>query len=108
MAKGTIKKNAVGNIVAIPLTNGKFAYAKILEDLDFSIFDFVSDQIVTGADVSSHPISFFQTCTDIAVKKGVWPVVGSEQFLTEEDRYAPPKATFYLRETNEWTMFKTP
>jgi Immunity protein 26 len=97
-----------GDIVAIPLLNGNYAFAKILQGSDFAVYDFVSQEIESVESIVRHPIAFYENGVDKAVKNGNWAIVGHEQFETLDAEWAPPRATFYLRETNEWTMRKTP
>jgi hypothetical protein len=96
MAKSTKKvKYKVGAIVAVPLTGGRFAYAKVHNDLDFGVYDFVSKGIVPVADVLKHEIAFFQAATDESIKSGEWPIVGEEVFPDEEAAWGPPKAVVF-------------
>jgi Immunity protein 26 len=108
MALGKKLKYSLGDVVAIPLADTRFAYAKILRDSDFAIYDFISEKIEVLNVVVQHPISFYQASTDEAVKNGLWPLIGNDAFQSSEDEWGPPRATCYSRETNEWTMGRVP
>lgn len=104
MARKKAKKYRLGSIIAIPLPGKKFGYAKAFRDLNWGVYDFVSDELVNFSVVSSRPFSFFQCCVDDAVNDGIWPVIGEEEFGASDDEWPPPQATMYVREMNEWTM----
>jgi Immunity protein 26 len=108
MAKKAKQKYVLGSIIAIPLPNGKFAYAKIFEDCDFGVYGIISDGILPLSEVIASNIVIYQASTDSAIKNGEWKVIGEEPFIDPEDAWAPPKATFYDEETNEWTVFNKP
>jgi hypothetical protein len=98
------QKYNLGSIIAIPLPEGKFAFAKIYRDQDFAIFDLVLEHIPDATVVINTPILFFHAGTHDAIKKGLWPVIGEQPFAEQEEAWGPPKATCYRRATNEWTM----
>jgi hypothetical protein len=96
MPKSTKKvKYKLGAIVAVPLPGGRFAYAKVHQDLDLGVYDFVSKGMVPLADVLKHKFAFFQGCTDEAIKSGEWPIIGDEAFPDEESAWGPPKAVVF-------------
>ena len=90
--------------MAIPLPQNRFAFAKVFKSADFGIYDLVSDKIEPLEAIVKRPFAFFQASTDKAVKSGEWLVIGAEPFSSEEEGWAPPRATCYVRETQEWTM----
>ena len=104
MAKPSKQKYTLGSVVAIPLPDGKFAYAKLFKDHTFGVYDLVSSKLLPVSDVIRNRFSFYQSSTDVAIKSGEWPVIGTESFIDENSAWPPPQATCYLRETNEWTM----
>lgn len=98
------QKYNLGSIIAIPLPEGKYAFAKVYRSANFAIYDLVIDYIPAVTDVLNKPIFFFHAGTDEAIKNGLWPVIGEQPFADPEDAWRPPKATCYRRATNEWTM----
>jgi hypothetical protein len=97
MAKRTGKqKPTLGSIVAIPLPDGRFAFAKIFKDQDLAVYDLVADKIESPDTVTKHKIAFFQGVTDAAIKSGDWPIIGEEPFPNEDAAWAPPRAAGIL------------
>jgi len=92
MTKKKRYKYKTGSIVAIPLPNGSFAFAKVFKDYDFGVYSLVSKKIEPVEKILEHEIAFFQSATDSAVVAGEWPVVGEELFPDEGSAWAPPKA----------------
>jgi hypothetical protein len=92
------QKYKVGSVLAIPLPNGQYAYAKIFKDEEFAIYNFLTFRIVTVEHVISNQIAFFMAATDTAIKSGLWPVIGEEPFPDEESAWGPPKAFGYIPE----------
>lgn len=99
-------KYLLGSIVAIPLKENKFAFAKTFKDGDLGIYDLVSKLILPLEDVIKHRISFYQYSTDAAIKNGDWPILGVEPFADGDEAWLPPMATCYIREADKWTMGK--
>lgn len=89
-------KYKFGSVIAIPLPNNKFAFAKIFRDFDLGVYDFVSDKIENLTDIIAHKIAFFQATTSSPIKSGAWPVIGEELFPDEESSWGPPKASGVL------------
>jgi hypothetical protein len=108
MNKTTKQKISLGDVCAIPMPNGSFAYAKIFRDGEYGVYDLLTSDIAAVHAVLKHSIVFYMVGTDSAIKKGVWPIIGADPFVSDEDAWAPPKASFYLKETNEWTMGGVP
>lgn len=101
-------KYKAGALVAIPLPTGQFAYARAYKDAEFGVFGIVSDQLLSAEQLISKPIVFFHAANDDAITAGTWPVIGLWPFKSEDEAWAPAKATCYVRETNEWTMGGVP
>lgn len=93
MAKKKRYRCKVGSIIAIPLPGGKFAFAKVFNDLDFGVYSLLSEKIEPIEKIVEHEITFFQSATDSAVVSGNWPIVGKEPFSDEESAWGPPRAT---------------
>jgi hypothetical protein len=98
------QKYNLGSIVAIPLPDGRYAFAKVFKNYGFAIYGLVLDHIPDASKVIHQPIVFFHSGTDDGIKKGLWPVIGEQPFADPEDAWAPPKATCYDWDENRWTM----
>ncbi len=85
-------KYKIGLIIAVPLPDGRFAFAKVFNDLDFGVYSLLSEKIEPIEKIVEHEIVFFQSATDSAVISGEWPIVGEEPFSGEESAWGPPKA----------------
>jgi hypothetical protein len=83
----------VGQIVAIPLPDHKFAYAKVFNEFDLGVYDFLSDEIEPLSHVVKKKILYFNGVTDRAIKDGTFIVIGEEPFPDEESAWAPPMAS---------------
>ena len=96
MTKSTKKvKYKLGAIVAVPLPDGRFAYAMVHKNLALAVFDFVSEQVVPVADVLKHKIAFFHSATDEPITSGEWPIIGEIKFPDEESAWGPPRAVVF-------------
>lgn len=82
----------VGSIVAIPLPNGQYAYAKIFNDEEFAIYNLLTFKISAVEHVKNAQIAFYQAATDSAIKNGEWPVIGEDPFPDGDSAWPPPKA----------------
>ena len=97
-------KPSLGDVVAIPLEEHGFAYAVILRSETFAVLEVVTKQLLSLDEALNAKPSFYQAGVLDAVKDKRWPIIGRVTFDNEEDEWAPPRATWYIRETNEWTV----
>ncbi|MBI2893916.1 MAG: immunity 26/phosphotriesterase HocA family protein [Deltaproteobacteria bacterium] len=75
MGKKT-NKQAVGDVVRIPLAEGRHGYALALVPPLFAFFDCLGGDELAPADVISRPVLFRLWVMDSAVTSGRWPIVG--------------------------------
>jgi hypothetical protein len=80
----------IGDIVAIPLPNGEFAYGKLHRDASIGIYDVVSDPLLPPTAVITKPFMFFSGIFDTAIKRGIWLKIGYEPFQDENSEWPPP------------------
>lgn len=85
----------MGSIIAVPLSDGRFAYAKVYQDFNLAVYDFLSKEMVSIQKVLKHKIAFFQAATDLPIKSGEWPIIGEDPFPNEEASWGPPKAVVF-------------
>ena len=86
------QKYKVGQIVAIPLPDKRFAYGKVFNDLDVGVYDFLSDEIEPVERVVKKKILFYSAVTDRAIKNGAFTIIGEQPFPDEESAWAPAMA----------------
>jgi Immunity protein 26 len=86
------QKYKVGQIVAIPLPDHRFAYAKVFKDFDLGVYDYLSDEIESVERVVKNKILFYSAVTDRAIKSGAFSVIGEQPFPDEESAWAPAMA----------------
>ena len=84
-------KYKTGSIVAIPLPDGTFAFAKVFRDHDFGVYSLVSKKVEPLEKILEHEFAFFQASTDSAILTGDWPIVGEVPFPDEESAWGPPR-----------------
>ena len=78
-----------GTIVAIPLTDGRFAFAKVFADSMLGVYDWVSPSVPPLAQVLGQAFAFHQATTLVAITRGDWPTLGVEPFACEDDAWPP-------------------
>ncbi len=86
-------KVPLGAIIAIPLGAKQFAFAKVYRDGAYGVYDFVSPRIVPIEAIQVHAFAFFTVGTDLAIKRGTWPIIGHEPFPNDDGAWAPAMAT---------------
>lgn len=87
------QKYKVGQIVAIPLPDGRFAYGKVFNDFDIGVYDFLSGQMEPIERVVDNKFLFYTAVTDRAIKSGAFSVIGEQPFPDEESAWAPAMAS---------------
>jgi hypothetical protein len=99
-------KYSPGSVIAIPIKDNRYAFAKTFNDGELGVYDLTSDSLLPAQDIIKHSISFYQYGTHKSIKNGDWPILGVEPFALKEDAVLPPMATCYDRDTDTWTMSK--
>jgi hypothetical protein len=79
-----------GDLVAIPLPDGRFGYGRLYHNLTIGLFQAVSAELLPPAELIRHPIGPILSFDAAAVDDGRWPVIGSFPFASEEDAWGPP------------------
>lgn len=99
------QKRIVGDIVAIELSNNRFAYGIVLPEPLFGFFDIVSsgETSLLPEVIASRPILFRIDVQRYAITKGVWKVIGHVN---------PPPALlespkFFIQSTMNGSLFIT-
>lgn len=76
------KRIKLGDIYAIPLPNGKFAFGRRLKDASIAIYNVISDTIEELPQEEEY--QFIVGVYDDVLKSGDWPVVENRPFPDEE------------------------
>jgi hypothetical protein len=84
------KRYKLGDIVAIPLPDNKFAYGMIHNDASIGIYDLISELMLIPEEIVSKPFTFFSGIFDTAITQGFWPKVGHVPFADKESSWPPP------------------
>ena len=85
------RRYKVGDVVMIPLEDGKSAFGRIFDDATVAIYRCVADTFPGLKHIVSSGILFFAAFFDTAVRSGEWPVVGSVPFADDESSWPPPR-----------------
>jgi len=82
------KKVKLGNVYAIPLPNGKFAFGRVMEDGALSIYNGIYDSI---SDFNSEAGCFrVLSVYKNYLTDGKWPYICNIPFSSSEEAFPPP------------------
>ena len=77
MATSKRQRRTVGSIVQVPLGDGTYCYAQVLQEADFAFFDIRAAGSVDVADIVTRPVLFRIAVMNHAITSGRWQKVGS-------------------------------
>ena len=83
------QQRTVGSIVKIPLENGFWTYARVLE-IKMAFYDAKTSQDLDISEIVEKPILFFATVYDSAITKGFWEKIGKKLPLEAHLLDLPP------------------
>lgn len=66
----------VGNVVKVPLEDGRIGYGRILEKPLIAVYDYVSTSETDVETVLSQPVKYILAVMKYAVTSGRWTVIG--------------------------------
>jgi hypothetical protein len=100
MAKKRTKRYRykLGDVIAIPLPDERFAYARVYNDPVFGIYDILTDSRADVADVIARDVVFWPGWNvDLCAKvsSGEWPIIGEHPFEDDEAKWPPPQRNFW-------------
>jgi hypothetical protein len=81
-------KVAVGDILRIPLPDGRYAFGRVLRDASVGIYR--ETTAASGTPPSATDYMFVVGVYDDVLASGRWPVVGHADFSNPEDEWPPP------------------
>ena len=88
------QQRTIGSIVKIPLENGFWTYARILED-DFAFYDAKTDKDLEISEIIEKPVIFISAVYDRAVTQGFWEKI-SKPILPLESHFLVPQSKFKI------------
>ena len=65
-----------GSVVQIPLGDGCYAFAQLLDLPELAFFDLKSDRVIDPAEATRYPVLFRLWVMVYALSKGRWPKIG--------------------------------
>ena len=81
------RSRKVGDVFSVPLTDGRYAFGRVLEDPLMAFYDFKADEQVAAEQIISYPVAFRVWVTRDAITSGRWEVLGNfplEPHMLEE------------------------
>lgn len=99
-----------GDIVKIPLLNGRLAFGRLLPGVmsKISVFDFVVDNennLPSIETIISNPILFYCAIYKDIIAKGIFEIMGNKLLTAKEVQNIPPTFTQDLVNINDCTLF---
>ena len=92
----------VGDIVAIPLSNGVFGFARIFRD-SLGVCQLVSKTLRTPEEVLNCKVAFFVGYFCTRVQECDWIYLGCIPFRSDDEYWPPPMA---LKDVTDPTVFR--
>jgi len=78
-----------GDVIQIPLPNGRFAYGRLYKDASIAIYGEMSDRPLSPP-IGSRQYAFVVGIYREVLTSGDWPRIGHDPFQGTEDMYPPP------------------
>ena len=86
MAKKRIK---TGDVLAIPLADGRFAFCRVLEDASIGVYRYIADSLDAPPPVDTDYLFAVGVYRDV-LTSGQWPFVARVPFKNKEEAWPPP------------------
>ena len=77
-----------GDLYAIPLPNGTFAFGRTFKDACIAIYKHIGKSIEDLPQIDEY--QFTVGIYNDVLKSGVWPVVGYRPFKNDDEQWPPP------------------
>ncbi|WDQ31103.1 Imm26 family immunity protein [Paenibacillus marchantiae] len=78
----------MGDLYAIPLPNGIFAFGRRFKDASIAIYNYMGNTLEDKPQQENY--QFIVGVYDDVLKSGDWPVVENRPFVNEEEAWPPP------------------
>jgi hypothetical protein len=88
--KSTKKRRRIklGDVFAIPLPNGKYAYGRVFDDAGFGVYEYIGESMVDTP--KSEDYQFNVGVYKHALMSGEWTFIENRPFKSEEEAFPPP------------------
>lgn len=83
-------RSKVGDVIAIPLSSGHFAFGRILHDEGLAVYDCVSNEISTIQHLNISGVKFYVYFFKTSVVSGAWPIIGHVEEADPIADWPPP------------------
>lgn len=102
MEKKRKRRVKLGDIYAIPLPNGMYAFGRVLKDAGIAIYKYTSNNI---KDIPvSEEYQFIVGVYKDVLQNGIWTVVSNRPFNNEEESW-PPKQYIYDKINGSYSIY---
>lgn len=82
------KRIKIGDVYAIPLPNGKYAFGRIFKDAGIGIYKYIGESI---EDIpKDEEYQFIVGVYEYVLKSGDWTVVENRPFKSDDEAFPPP------------------
>lgn len=102
MQNGKRKRIKIGNVYAIPLPNGKYAFGRKLRDGGIAIYKYVADD--TSDLPKEEQYQLVVGVYDYVLKSGEWEVVDFRPFENDDEAW-PPMECIIDSITGEYSIY---
>ena len=99
------QQRTLGAIVKIPLEDGFWTYARIL-DVKCAFYDAKTDTDLEISEIIEKPVLFFATVYDSAITKGYWTKIGKKLPLEPHLLDLPPVYTQDILNPSRFTIYE--
>jgi len=82
------KRIKIGDVYAIPLPNGNFAFGRIFKDAGIGIYKYIGESIEDIPKVEEY--QFIVGVYEYVLKSGDWTVVENRLFKSDNEAFPPP------------------
>lgn len=82
------KRLKLGDVYAIPLPNGKFAFGRTFYDASIAIYRHIGETLEDLPETEDY--QFIVGIYEYVLKSGEWPIVDSRPFKNEDEKWPPP------------------
>lgn len=88
--KPTIKRRRIklGDVYAIPLPNGKYAFGRVFKDAGFGVYEHIGESM--GNSPENENYQFNVGLYKHVLKSGEWTFIENRPFKNEEEAFPPP------------------